>query len=898
MLPTDLMFKKWRAFGTPDEVLNEQLLIESRFTDAVATATNLKKVMPKALRAQLSQETLDSIIDAITAAVKGASENDPTGRNAYLPWLAKMIRQALKERLLALYKASEEANYTAEGLADQVRRSVELVTNEVEKIAHPSMVLWNWHNFHELRERNLLPTIESLIHFDAFRQAVHEAGKERRQREFLAKAEEVDSDTYDVVIDDDDMIMVRPFDEAASCKFGAGTKWCTAATDSRNYFDTYTGQNKGFYYITLKHLSPGDDERKLALVYTNDGSLYPEEVYDAADDEVGDVGVHDAVFRNIVAKYVREMPFYRNQEVRLRKELKRSQKELKSLRSLSDRSVFAQYPWLTSFQTDPYYIGAQGGPAKEPYAGYHNEVKLAEEYIERDKLEIVKMWSDTIDEAVKALEGARREAATFDAFFKELAALMGVQVKGEPSVNPNEPDPDEGAYEDLGELYEHITEMVDEETSVIYSEAQGHIDQEPAGPRGEDFDKIMSQYDLRYVWVNEPEDYSGEGNWYWSAGWSLDLYEIEGAEEEDNWANDDDYTISNVIHNVLDENYIYPSEINLETYAAAKELRVDFQPDYDENEAIQGFERFMDRMAEYDDILEKLAADDWKAVSDALRDAGILIGESTRAVVEAFEELDLDNFQIDLEGNQIEIATNLAPTVHLPEDLAVSGPVRVDVYDYFKKVAGNEAGQEFVKSVHKLIQRELAFLQAQLTMAEQGIPGSPDFGEDADLEGFEQIFANRVNVNFFPKHDFLDLAEHSYQAFLKKGMSAVTFEYWFQIEFDLGPDGMDPDEAPLYQRLVSYLDQDRVYRWFNVYLTRAIEAILKDTDYEENVTLGLTPTELAARLKAKQERERAEQELQRQLDAPTFTATPAGSAPTEEVSEAKIFEIEDFLRNL
>ena len=30
MIPTDLMFKKWRAYSVPDDILNEQLLIEIR----------------------------------------------------------------------------------------------------------------------------------------------------------------------------------------------------------------------------------------------------------------------------------------------------------------------------------------------------------------------------------------------------------------------------------------------------------------------------------------------------------------------------------------------------------------------------------------------------------------------------------------------------------------------------------------------------------------------------------------------------------------------------------------------------------------------------------------------------------------------------------------------------
>lgn len=89
-------------------------------------------------------------------------------------------------------------------------------------------------------------------------------------------------DDYDVVFRSENLTVFKPNSEGASCKLGAGTKWCTAATKSKNMFDDYT-KKKGvtLYYFHTKH------EGKYAL------AVYPSGEMEAFDEEDNQVRIDD-----------------------------------------------------------------------------------------------------------------------------------------------------------------------------------------------------------------------------------------------------------------------------------------------------------------------------------------------------------------------------------------------------------------------------------------------------------------------------------------------------------------------------------------------------------------------------------------------------------------------------
>jgi hypothetical protein len=86
-------------------------------------------------------------------------------------------------------------------------------------------------------------------------------------------------------------VIVVPHDQASACHYGQGSKWCIAATQSRNYYNSYAGSGIGFFFIIEKRLQPTDPMHKVALAFPlapshgrNPWSLL--EIFDAGDRKI------------------------------------------------------------------------------------------------------------------------------------------------------------------------------------------------------------------------------------------------------------------------------------------------------------------------------------------------------------------------------------------------------------------------------------------------------------------------------------------------------------------------------------------------------------------------------------------------------------------------------------
>lgn len=133
---------------------------------------------------------------------------DPTPNNKFLVWIAKMYadRQIKSEDL---FKLPEELTLFAK------------IQNKLE--------------VKDIMRYSGLPALaKATMEYDTEedQQSNKQKAKSRRQ-EFVDKGEAV------IVWDTPKLKVVIPKTEAASCEFGRGTKWCTAATRSHNYFDQY-----------------------------------------------------------------------------------------------------------------------------------------------------------------------------------------------------------------------------------------------------------------------------------------------------------------------------------------------------------------------------------------------------------------------------------------------------------------------------------------------------------------------------------------------------------------------------------------------------------------------------------------------------------------------------------
>jgi hypothetical protein len=82
----------------------------------------------------------------------------------------------------------------------------------------------------------LPPTYEELL-FDVEKTIYSSKGKTIKEKDIM------------VLYDGKDGKLIVPLTVEASCKYGKGTKWCTAATESQNYFEYY--QESGPLYIWI-----------------------------------------------------------------------------------------------------------------------------------------------------------------------------------------------------------------------------------------------------------------------------------------------------------------------------------------------------------------------------------------------------------------------------------------------------------------------------------------------------------------------------------------------------------------------------------------------------------------------------------------------------------------------
>ena len=83
----------------------------------------------------------------------------------------------------------------------------------------------------------------------------------------------------DIVYEDDRFTVVTPKTHEASCYYGSGSKWCTAARSSDQHFMSYNRDGKLFYFLDKK-ASTSDRFYKVAMLQKYDGK---QQYFDAPD---------------------------------------------------------------------------------------------------------------------------------------------------------------------------------------------------------------------------------------------------------------------------------------------------------------------------------------------------------------------------------------------------------------------------------------------------------------------------------------------------------------------------------------------------------------------------------------------------------------------------------------
>jgi len=157
------------------------------------------------------------------------SQEDPSGNNKYLGWMTKAALGKLEA---------------------------------VEDILNADSIVRLVKGFHKNLARIKNKDINSYESIFEFKAVVDEAEKKAEEKKFAKQAKKI--------YEDDEVVVFAPFTVQASCKYGAGSQWCIAATSGTNnsnpHFDDYS-KHSNFYFFIKKNAPTTGRDYKYALQY-------------------------------------------------------------------------------------------------------------------------------------------------------------------------------------------------------------------------------------------------------------------------------------------------------------------------------------------------------------------------------------------------------------------------------------------------------------------------------------------------------------------------------------------------------------------------------------------------------------------------------------------------------
>jgi hypothetical protein len=180
------------------------------------------------------EDTIKKYGEEYKELIEMLSNIDPSGNNKYLDWMVKTSLGKNQDQDIPM--------------ADEIAKTV--------------------NDFHRLLSRIKNKDINSYSTLIMLKNAVDEAKSAEEEKQVSKQAKKI--------YEDDEAVIYAPFTVQASCKYGAGSKWCIAGkSDSRGlntYFDDYS-RHSNFYFFISKVLNPSNSPRdyKYALQYRFDG---------------------------------------------------------------------------------------------------------------------------------------------------------------------------------------------------------------------------------------------------------------------------------------------------------------------------------------------------------------------------------------------------------------------------------------------------------------------------------------------------------------------------------------------------------------------------------------------------------------------------------------------------
>ena len=389
-------------------------------------------------------------------------------------------------------------------------------------------------------------------------------------------------------------------------------------------------------------------------------------------------------------------------------------------------------------------------------------------------------------------------------------------------------------------LQEKFDELVQETYSDITSNSAYHNEENPGGPKHDDYEKVFDQYaPFNNIYVNYDE--YDTNSWYWDASFSIasddphfaDLKIPEDVDMDD---------FADAIHKGIDGSGIYPDEVESDGYE--NEARVRLTPDHDEQTGLDGFERFLSRMSDVDEIIE--SEDFWSSLAETLMDAGLTAG-GLKELEDKLDEIGFKNLEYDMEGKVFTIVLEVDPVLARPEGIsglyfgrminsftggAMAGPKLSDpevghspsLAPFKATNIANAIGEDTLNKIEQAIGDKYEDYYKQLTLPGLG----PDASAAEPLEALPLI-----DMEFVPRPDKIDLRtpgteKVSFDSKERgKGGAGINIEYPYNLILTLTNDqywetaGADEEELAALVTFLKWIDQDKV--------KNQIEALLQGT---------------------------------------------------------------------